>query len=42
MQQWHANFERDLGQTCGEVGYLGSKGSNLPFYGDPNTRRHST
>jgi hypothetical protein len=39
MQQWHVNFERDLGKNfVGEVGYLGSKGSNLPFYGDPNTR----
>ena len=37
MQQWHVNFERDLGhQIVAEVGYLGSKGSNLPFYGDPN------
>jgi hypothetical protein len=38
MQQWHVNFERDLGHNVvAEVGYLGSKGSNLPFYGDPNT-----
>jgi sugar phosphate isomerase/epimerase len=21
-----------------EIGYIGSKGTNLPFYGDPNTR----
>jgi hypothetical protein len=38
MQQWHANFERDLGHNLvAEVGYLGSKGSHLPYYGDPNT-----
>ena len=39
MQQWHLNVERDLGfNAVGEVGYIGSKGHNLPFYGDPNTR----
>ena len=38
MQQWHANVERDLGHNLvAEIGYLGSKGTNLPFYGDPNT-----
>ena len=38
MQQWHVNFERDLGRNMvAEIGYLGSKGHNLPFYGDPNT-----
>jgi hypothetical protein len=38
MQQWHANIERDLGhRMVAEVGYIGSKGHNLPFYGDPNT-----
>jgi len=38
MQQWNVNFERDLGhKIVGEIGYLGSKGTNLPFYGDPNT-----
>lgn len=38
MQQWHANVERDLGgNLVAEVGYIGSKGHNLPFYGDPNT-----
>ncbi len=37
MQQWHVNFERDLGRNfVVEVGYIGSKGTNLPFYGDPN------
>jgi len=38
MQQWHVNFERDLGHNmAGEVGYIGSRGHHLPFYGDPNT-----
>ena len=38
MEQWHANFERDLGfNLVGEIGYMGSKGHHLPFYGDPNT-----
>jgi hypothetical protein len=37
MEQWHANVDRDLGhQMVAEIGYLGSKGHNLPFYGDPN------
>ena len=39
MHQWHANLQRDLGHNLvAEAGYLGSKGVNLPFYGDPNTR----
>jgi hypothetical protein len=38
MEQWHANIDRDLGhRMVAEIGYLGSKGHNLPFYGDPNT-----
>ena len=38
MEQWHVNFERDLGYSLvGEIGYIGSKGHHLPFYGDPNT-----
>ena len=38
MEQWHANYERDLGRNVtAEVGYIGSKGHHLPFYGDPNT-----
>ena len=37
-EQWHAHFDRDLGHnTVAEVGYVGSSGHNLPFYGDPNT-----
>src|SRR5262249_16514089 len=36
-EQWHVHFDRDLGHNIvGEVGYIGSKGHNLPFYGDPN------
>jgi hypothetical protein len=38
MEQWHVHFDRDLGHSLvAEVGYIGSKGHNLPFYGDPNT-----
>ena len=37
-EQWHVNVERDFGHNLvGEIGYLGSQGHNLPFYGDPNT-----
>jgi carboxypeptidase family protein/TonB-dependent receptor-like protein len=37
IQQWHAEIERELPfGLVGEAGYVGSKGSNLPFYGDPN------
>jgi hypothetical protein len=37
MQQWHARLDRDLGAGfTAELGYLGSRGHNLPFYGDPN------
>ncbi|HEX2453218.1 MAG TPA: carboxypeptidase regulatory-like domain-containing protein [Vicinamibacterales bacterium] len=36
-EQWHVHFDRDLGHNMvAEVGYIGSKGHNLPFYGDPN------
>jgi hypothetical protein len=36
-QQWHVTLERDLGHhLVTEVGYIGSRGHNLPFYGDPN------
>ena len=38
MQQWHVNVERDLGSSLvAGVGYIGSKGHHLPFYGDPNS-----
>jgi hypothetical protein len=37
LQQWHVNVERALPLgLVAEAGYIGSKGSNLPFYGDPN------
>jgi hypothetical protein len=37
MEQWHANLDRDFGHSVvAEIGYIGSKGHNLPFYGDPN------
>jgi len=36
--QWHVHFDRDLGHSMtATLGYLGSAGHNLPFYGDPNT-----
>ena len=38
VQQWHVSAERALpGGVRAEVGYFGSRGSNLPFYGDPNS-----
>jgi hypothetical protein len=37
LQHWHARVDRDLGGgVTAEMGYLGSRGHNLPFYGDPN------
>jgi outer membrane receptor protein involved in Fe transport len=37
-EQWHVHFDRDLGHAMtAQVGYIGSAGHNLPFYGDPNT-----
>jgi outer membrane receptor protein involved in Fe transport len=36
--QWHVTVERDLGHSMtAQIGYMGSAGHNLPFYGDPNT-----
>jgi hypothetical protein len=36
-EQWHVHLQRDLGRgVVVEAGYLGSRGLNLPFYGDPN------
>ncbi len=36
--QWYLNSQHELrGGLVAEVGYLGSRGVNLPFYGDPNT-----
>ena len=36
--QWYVNTQRELGAGfVTEIGYMGSKGENLPFYGDPNS-----
>ena len=36
--QWYLNSQHELrGGLIAEVGYMGSKGENLPFYGDPNS-----
>ena len=38
LQQWHVSLRRDLARgISADVAYIGSKGSNLPFYGDPNS-----
>jgi hypothetical protein len=35
--QYHASFQREIGNgIVGELGYIGSRGYNLPFYSDPN------
>ena len=37
--QWYLNSQRELkGGLVAEIGYLGSRGINLPYYGDPNSR----
>jgi carboxypeptidase family protein len=37
-EQWYLNLQHELrGGLVAEVGYMGSRGVNLPFYGDPNT-----
>ncbi len=37
-QHFYANFQRDLGKGfMAELGLLGSRGKNMPFYGDPNS-----
>ncbi len=36
--QWYGNLQHELrGGLVAEVGYMGSRGVNLPYYGDPNT-----
>jgi len=36
--QWYANAQHELrGGLVLEVGYMGSRGVSLPYYGDPNT-----
>src|SRR2546425_11063107 len=35
--QYHASFEHEMSAgIVGEIGYIGSRGYNLPFYSDPN------
>jgi hypothetical protein len=35
--QWYVNTQHELGHALvAEVGYMGSKGVDLPYYGDPN------
>jgi len=35
--QYHASVQREIGNSIvAEVGYVGSRGYNLPFYSDPN------
>jgi hypothetical protein len=37
--QYHASIAHELpGRLVAEVGYIGSRGYNLPFYSDPNAR----
>jgi hypothetical protein len=37
--QYHASIAHELpGQIVTEIGYIGSRGYNLPFYSDPNAR----
>ena len=41
--QWYVNSQHELrGGLIAEVGYMGSKGENLPFYGDPNSTPSET
>ena len=42
-EQWHLNIQRELpAGLVAEIGYMGSRGVNLPFYGDPNTTPSET
>ncbi len=37
-EQWYVNLQRELPWALMiELGYMGSRGVNLPYYGDPNT-----
>ena len=37
-QQYHASVQHEVaGGVVAEIGYIGSRGRNLPFYGDPNS-----
>jgi hypothetical protein len=36
--QWYLNTQHQIGKGfVAELGYMGSRGVNLPYYGDPNT-----
>jgi hypothetical protein len=36
--QYHASLQHEIAPgLVGEIGYIGSRGYNLPFYGDPNS-----
>jgi hypothetical protein len=36
--QWYLNVQRELpAAIVAEIGYMGSRGVDLPYYGDPNT-----
>jgi hypothetical protein len=36
--QYHASVQHEIGRgLIAEIGYIGSRGYNLPFYGDPNS-----
>lgn len=38
MSQYNLNIQHEFARgLVAEIGYLGSRGSNLPFYGDPNS-----
>jgi len=38
VAQFNLNLQREFaGGIVGEVGYIGSRGNDLPFYGDPNS-----
>ncbi len=38
MAQYYMNYQHELpGGLLADVGYVGSRGYNLPFYGDPNS-----
>jgi hypothetical protein len=38
MTQYYLNYQHELpGGILADVGYVGSRGYNLPFYGDPNS-----
>jgi hypothetical protein len=41
--QWYVNSQHQLGGNfVAEIGYMGSRGVDLPYYGDPNTTPSET